>query len=141
MFLVAVLFMTDRATLNQFILTSASLIGAGLAIKTSALTLALIPIVATTGKLREIGALRILYAALLSLTICLVMFVILSPHSIKYIGSFLDTMRFERGVVTGDEDVYWTWQFIDQPRYLFPLSQFAWLCNPLTARSAWVELS
>jgi hypothetical protein len=131
--LVSALYISRTISFERMALVCAFFIGQGLAIKTSALTLAVMPFVASVTSFRELGALRVAGAAFLSAVVCIALFAVLSPHSVLFLTSFRDAMLFEKKVVTGDADVFWTWQFFGKPNYVFPLSQFAWLCNPITA--------
>lgn len=102
-------------------LTSAILLAAGFGIKTSALSAAIIPLTALVAAGRPLGTtLRTLVWAL---PLTLVMIVAATPSLIFAGADWLEVMQFERGVVDGSLEVFWTRQFAVDSGPMFQLRQ------------------
>lgn len=90
-------------------LTSALLLGAGFGIKTSALAMAVIPLAALAVTRRPAGPILRMLIWALPLTAMLALAA--TPSLLVVPGDWLAVMRFERGVVDGSVNVFWTRQF------------------------------
>jgi hypothetical protein len=102
-------------------LSAAGLLGLGFGLKTSALAMAVIPLVALALAGRpDAQRLRVLAWAVL-LTLCLA--VAATPSLIFATDAWLATMQFENGVVTGETPVFWTRQFESGSGPLYQLRQ------------------
>ncbi|NGM46205.1 hypothetical protein G5B31_11735 [Rhodobacter sp. SGA-6-6] len=102
-------------------LTSALLLAAGFGIKTSALAAAVIPLAALAVTRRPLGPSLRTLAWALPLTAALALAAV--PSLIFAPADWLAVMRFERGVVDGSLEVFWTRQFAAGSGPLFQLRQ------------------
>ena len=102
-------------------LTSALLLGAGFGIKTSALAATVIPLAALAVMRRPLRPMLRVFAWALPLTIVLALAA--TPSLLVVPGDWLAVMRFERGVVDGSLDVFWTRQFASRSGPTFQLYQ------------------
>lgn len=102
-------------------LTSALLLGAGFGLKTAALAAAAIPLAALAVTRRPLRPILRTLAWALPLTGLLALAV--TPSLIFAPADWLAVMRFERGVVTGSIEVFWTRQFDGRTGPLFQLRQ------------------
>ena len=114
--------------------TAASAVTLALAFghKTTALSFAVIPAVTLlqTAPLRQWGFVTI-KSLLIALPLFLPLAVISTPQLVTDSASYIRTMQFEAGVVSGANDVFWTYQFRYSPHVLFQLLQMPWLAGLL----------
>ncbi|MBW7860857.1 MAG: hypothetical protein H3C33_07125 [Rhodocyclaceae bacterium] len=102
--------------------TSALLVGVGFGFKTTALVCALIPLLAlvqSRGEAARAGWRALRWALPLGGLAALAA----APSVIFAPGNWLDSMRFERGVVAGSIPVFWTRQFAHGSGAMFQLHQ------------------
>jgi hypothetical protein len=100
--------------------------------KTTALSFAIIPAVTLlqTVPLRQWGLVTI-KSLLIALPLFLLLAVICTPQLVTDSASYIRTMQFEAGVVSGANDVFWTYQFQRVPSVLFEMLQMPWLAGLL----------
>lgn len=108
-------------------------LGLGMGFKTTALAFSIIPIAAYMMAFSP-QQLRSSFVELLLIGIeALAVLVISTPQVITATHAYFDTMNFEHRVVTGEADVFWTFQFHDSVNGVFEISQIPWLLDPVTA--------
>lgn len=122
----------EHPELRRYLILGA-LLGISAATKTSGLIL-IIPLVAVFitkafGKRYFIDQTANL---VLSLTLALTLFVVFSPYTFLSWGKFLESMRYESGVVSGTLPVPYTLQFQNTSAYLFQIENFFWQLGPVT---------
>jgi hypothetical protein len=110
---------------------SGLLIGLALGMKTSALSYLMVPSVAGVVLVRRAGMVALGGAGLLTVALAAGVFAAVSPYSLLDWARFRETMAFERGVVEGSIDVFWTWQFRGAVPYLFEFANLHWLSGPV----------
>jgi hypothetical protein len=109
-------------------------LGFGFGLKTSALVFAVLPLVAATQTTLLRGRIWPAFqAGMFSFAVLVVVALITTPQIWAAPQAYIDTMRFESGVVSGAADVFWTYQFSGARNGLFELSQLPWLAGPLAA--------
>lgn len=108
-------------------------IGLGLGFKTTAAALVIIPVAVFVLRCQRNTLWRNSKFLILSGLIAASLWVITTPQIYAAPQAYLDTMRFEGGVVRGTIDVFWTYQFHAATPVLFELKQFFWLLDPVSA--------
>lgn len=111
------------------LISSAIILGLSLGTKTSAITFAIIPGLAIL--LSSGSFLKVYYRSLLLLILAGLIFYLSSPNTFLHLNKFLESMRYEGGVVRGTLRVPYTMQFTDTPIYLFQLKNLLWQSSPL----------
>lgn len=107
-------------------------LGLGFGLKTTALVFAVCPVAAVCWTtLRQGQVLFAIRAGAVAALILILLAVATTPQLVTATHAYLDTMRFESGVVWGTADVFWTYQFTGARDGLFELSQLIWLLGPL----------
>ncbi|MFC1649402.1 ArnT family glycosyltransferase [Patescibacteria group bacterium] len=115
----------------RYYLLTGSLFGVALAAKTSAVSFAIIPltsVVISTFK-RPIKVSRIFKAllfGLIFLIIASIFFLLLSPYTVLSWGKFLESMKYESGVVSGRLLVPYVLQFLKTTPYVFQINNLFW---------------
>lgn len=126
--------LSGRLALTAFAVLVGIAIGIGFGLKTTALVFSICPLVAvaitTVARGRIWPALR---AGAIAVAIVTILALVTTPQIWATPWDYLDTMRFERGVVVGTMDVFWTYQFVGARNVLFELSQLPWLIGPVAA--------
>jgi len=114
--------MENKKKINLFWL--AVVFGVSVGTKTSALSFILIPALAIlmTYGLRWRTVLMGICCSLVAAAV----FYGVSPNTIQHLDKFLESMRYEGGVVRGEFLVPYTMQFIDTPIYLFQIKNLFW---------------
>ncbi|MEP6563957.1 MAG: glycosyltransferase family 39 protein [Mesorhizobium sp.] len=121
-----------KIPLLRFALLSGVVIGLGFGLKTTALVFALCPLAAVASTIRSRNQLvDAIIAGAAATAVVLVLALVTTPQLWATPGAYLDTMRFEGGVVRGTADVFWTYQFVGTVGGLFELSQLPWLLGPI----------
>ncbi len=126
----AIGFTAGRLRTPIWVLLSGVALGAGLALKVSAVPMALVPAVAALMQARRLGLRTFLLAALGGGIVTAAVFALLNPYIFAHWDAFTSIMDFESGVVSGRNDVFWTLQFIGQPPF-FLVAQMPWMSGPL----------
>ncbi len=121
LWLQAVRWQQGATGLTGMALVTALLLGLGFGMKTSALVMAVIPVIALVLAGRPDAARLRALAWALPLTAFLALAA--TPSLIFATGDWLATMQFENGVVTGTTPVFWTRQFLGISGPLFQLRQ------------------
>lgn len=85
-------------------------LGLALGLKTTAALFALIPLAALALAWPVQGR-RLLWSLLAGAALSAAIFLTTTPSVLLNTHAYLDVMAFERGVVNGSLDVFWTWQF------------------------------
>lgn len=111
---------------------SGLLTGLACATKTTGLAFALIPLATLAMAARRFGPRNTALALVLGLSVGVFAALLASPHSLLDWQGFRSTMQFERSVVDGRTDVFWTLQFADTAPWLFQAADLPWLIGPLT---------
>lgn len=114
---------------QRFLLAQALVLGLSLATKTSALPFAIIPVLSiwlvnkfSFKTVRQIG---------IVLVVSFLVFYLTSPHTFHYFQQFLNTMRYEQAIASGQQKIFYTMQFIGTIPYLFQLKTLLWQTSPL----------
>ncbi len=128
---VAALWLDGRLSDRRMALISGAILGLGFGFKTTAAVLSVIPLAALIlGGRPDARRLRTMAAgAVLAVAFALVS----TPSLVFATADWLEVMRFEGGVVTGDVPVFWTRQFHGATDGLFEVAQ-------LWSATAWVGL-
>lgn len=104
------------------------ILGIGFGFKTTALTFAVVPIVAVSWTTLLPWRLSpAVGAGLVAIAIMACLALVTTPQLWATPSAYLGTMRFEAGVVAGSQEVFWTYQFTDAIPGLFELSQWPWI--------------
>ena len=111
-------------------------LGCALGLKTSAAAFAVIPFAATATAVSRVGWFRTVVAGLLSVAIAVTIALLSTPQILLDPKRYWAVMQFERAVVEGTIDVFWTYQFTHATSVVFELSQLPWLLDPMTAALA-----
>ena len=118
--------------LLRFALLSGAVVGLGFGLKTTALVFVLCPLAAVACSIRTRNQLlEAIRAGIAATVVVLVLALVTTPQLWATPAAYLDTMRFEGGVVRGTTDVFWTYQFVGAVGGLFELSQLPWLLGPI----------
>lgn len=124
-------FVEGSGGLWRVALLSGAVLGLALGIKTSAAACALIPLAALILAVRD----RYAEAALATATALGLAALILlasTPAILLRWPDYAAVMAFERGIVSGANNVFWTWQFEGTTPGLYQLRQFLALTDPFT---------
>lgn len=106
--------------------------GLSLATKTSALSFGLIPLSAMLLSWPHYRRKWLFFAnGLLFVLVVASVFYACSPHTLSHLDKFLESMRYEGGVVRGTLPVPYTMQFLDTPKYWYQLYNLSWQTSPL----------
>lgn len=123
-------FVANRIGFQSFVTVTSVALGLGAGLKTTALAGALMPAIALLFCPQGFTLRRTIIAAIAGALIAGAIFAAVSPHSILNWQRFLEVMQFEARVVSGNIDVFWTWQFTDTPVFVYQLAQLIWLSGP-----------
>lgn len=127
-------YLANRLSLFTYAGLTGAVLGFGFGLKTTALVFALLPLVAVTQTTLLQGRIWPAFkAGIFSLVILSLIALITTPQIWAAPQAYIDTMRFESGVVSGAADVFWTYQFLGARNGLFEVSQLPWLAGPLGA--------
>lgn len=102
----------------------AVVLGIGYGTKSSALAYMLIPLVAIF--LANKPSIKTFFTLLFLLLLSFLVFYTVSPYSFTHFNSFLSSMRYEGAVVSGQQAVFYTMQFINTLPYLFQTQTLIW---------------
>ncbi len=117
--------------LRRYATWTGIVLGLGFGFKTTALSFAIIPLVTVAQTRLARGAiLPALGAGMLATAITVVLALLTTPQIWANPGAYFDTMRFEAGVISGTQDVFWTYQFTGAVSGLYELQQLPWLLGP-----------
>ena len=118
-----------QSSLKKYI-KSGFLLGISIAAKTAALSFLVIPVTACIlwTKKKTFWKRSLLFLALLGTAI--LVFTIFSPYTFLDWGKFMESMKYESGVVTGRLSVPYTLQFTNTFPYLFQLKNLFWQFGP-----------
>lgn len=123
---------SERLALTPFALFSGLTLGLGFGLKSSALAMAIIPVMAVgLTVLRHGQVLRAASALVAMLGLVALLALVTTPQIWAAWPDYFGTMRFESSVVSGAADVFWTYQFYGKTPVLFELGQLFWLMGPL----------
>ncbi len=123
--------MTGRLSLLAYGALVGVVIGIGFGFKTTTLVFAIVPMVAVSQTALVKGRwLPAIGTGALAIIIIAILGMAGTPQIWVTPAAYLDTMRFEGGVVAGTQDVFWTYQFAGQVPGLFELSQLPWTMGP-----------
>ena len=120
-----------QSSLKKYI-KSGFLLGISIAAKTAALSFLVIPVTACIlwTKKKTFWKRSLLFLALLGTAI--LVFTIFSPYTFLDWEKFMESMKYESGVVTGSLSVPYTLQFTNTFPYLFQLKNLFWQFGPAT---------
>lgn len=107
-----------------YIFLTAVILGISYGTKTSAFAYLLIPLIGVVlaKRFNFKTYSTILFIFLLSLLV----FYTVSPYSFTHFNNFLSIMKYEEGVVSGQQTVFYTMQFINTLPYLFQIKTLFW---------------
>ncbi|MEM7188709.1 MAG: glycosyltransferase family 39 protein [Pseudomonadota bacterium] len=121
LWLQAIRYLDGTDTALRAALVSSLLLGLGLGFKLSAASMSVIPLAGLAmnwpGWRRALGMIGV------SVIICATMFVATNPALVVERERFLGILDFESRVVSGAEDVFWTWQFTGTTPGLYQVMQ------------------
>ncbi|NLG06791.1 MAG: glycosyltransferase family 39 protein [Candidatus Pacebacteria bacterium] len=119
---------------KKLILLMAILSGFSLGTKTTAMSFIFIPALSIilTYRWHLKTLLKLIIYGLLSF----LFFYLVSPNTFNYLPEFLSTMKYEQAVVSGQQSVFYTMQFIDTIPYLFQIKTLLWLTSPVVLLAA-----
>jgi hypothetical protein len=118
------------------LLAMAIILGNSLATKSSALAFAIIPIVVIL--MIYPLSLKTIFKLIIFFSITTLVFYILSPHTFYHFQQFLLTMRYEQAIASGQQQIFYTMQFIDTKPYLFQIKTLVWQSSlPLLLTAGW----
>ncbi len=115
------------------VLSYGLMLGIGLGFKTTALVFSIVPFAAYVLATSRHNLRSTCAELLLIGTGALTVFVISTPQVITAAHAYFETMTFEHRIVTGEADVFWTFQFHDSVNGVFEISQIPWLLDPVSA--------
>lgn len=120
-----------QSSLKKYIKTG-FLLGISIAAKTAALSFLVIPVTACIlwTKKKTFWKRSLLFSVLLGTAI--LVFTIFSPYTFLDWEKFMESMKYESGVVTGRLSVPYTLQFTNTFPYLFQLKNLFWQFGPAT---------
>jgi len=118
----SVMFLRDPTAVWKYAIAWGIILGIGLGMKTAAAPMAVIPLTAVLLRLRQIGLAGGPAAALCAL-VCVTLLLASTPALIFRASDYFATMAFERDVVSGAVDVFWTWQFAGARNGVFEIQQ------------------
>jgi len=129
----------DEAKIKNYAI-SGSLLGIALAAKTSAVSFAVIPftsiVLATfTRPLKIRNFYKSIFLGLLFLVAGILFFLLLSPYTLLSWSKFVESMRYESGVVSGRLLVPYVLQFINTTPYAYQIKNLLWQIGPVVVAS------
>lgn len=106
----------------------AMVLGIGIAAKTTAISFIIMPLIAYFFILvkRQSKFLRLFFNFLIFICISFFIFALFSPYTFLDHEKFMESMRYESGVVSGSLPVVYTFQFINTIPYVFAIQNFFW---------------
>ncbi len=110
--------MSGEETLLRAAIYSGIAIGVACGFKTTALAFALIPGMTLIVLVRQFGW-KLVFPCMTGILIAGAIFLATTPALLFKTEQYLSVMAFERGVVSGQTDVFWTWQFSDAVDVLY----------------------
>jgi len=119
---------TDKGTIKNYSLLGI-VCGLALATKTSAISFLIIPL--TTHLFFHLKNIKAYLKGFLTLGIAFLTFALLSPYAFLAREKFLESMRYESGVVLGKLKVVYVLQFEKTLPYLFQLKNLLWQMGPV----------
>lgn len=122
-----------QPTLKLYLL-SGIVLGLSIATKTTALTFSVLPLFAwTLGAARKISVLAALLGG------AFLVFTLFSPYTFLNWDKFLESMRYETGVVKGTLSVPYTLQFTNTTPFIYQIKNLFWQMGPIAILS-WLGL-
>ena len=110
-----------------------AILGVGLGFKTSVAAFGVIIFLAYAANAQRGAYLRNLLELCLAGVVSLALFTLTTPQLLFDTQAYFSTIAFEGKVVSGEADVFWTYQFYGKTSGLFEASQLPWVVGPLTA--------
>ncbi len=114
---------------KKIILLMAIVSGFSLGTKTTALSFMFIPALSIILTYR--WRIKTLLKLSIYVLISFLFFYLVSPNTFNYLSNFLASMKYEQAVVSGQQSVFYTMQFIDTIPYLFQIKTLIWLTSPI----------
>lgn len=124
-------FLAGETGLWRAALLSGAVLGLAMGVKTSAAAFALVPLGALLAGVRG-GPVRAALASGAAALLAGAIFLASTPAIWLRWDDYARVMEFESGIVSGETDVFWTWQFTGARDVIFELRQFPALIDPFT---------